>query len=226
MLAIPLCALTIQLVIPFSEIVSLEKRSTAVLFPNGIQLTTLHSKVSVPLGGVSKRKYVFASFVGRDGTYDLLTSIWRLSHPDSRSPDDPHYADSDSLSRSSRSGSDDESEEQEDISFDSNISDEDESDLQHASAKEPGSTPSQEKKPDETESSVPAGDSGPEGHEKTECDCGKEGHYEKVVCDETLKAPLGKVWNCVFGESSKEFMLPFLRDNQKVQGIHLRFCCV
>src|SRR5271170_2866085 len=90
-------------------------------------------------------QYVFASFVGRDGTYDLLTSIWRLSHPDSRSPDDPHYPDSDSLSRTSGSFSDDEgtdSEEREDVSLDSNLSDE-EGEEGRTSAKEPGSTPSQ-----------------------------------------------------------------------------------
>jgi hypothetical protein len=144
-----------------------------------------------------------------------------LSHPDSRSPDDPHYADSDSLSRTSGSFSDDEgsdSEEREDVSLDSNLSDE-EDEEGRGSAKEPGSTPSQEKKADETEAAVPQGDTGPENHDKTECDCGKEGHYEKVVCDETIKAPLGKVWNCIFGDNSKDFLLPFLRDNQKVLGI-------
>ena len=62
------------------------------------------------------------------------------------------------------------------------------------------------------------GDTGPESHDKTECDCGKDGHYEKVVCDEVVKAPLGKVWNCLYGEN-KDFMLSFLRDNQKVIGI-------
>jgi hypothetical protein len=114
----------------------------------------------------------------------------------------------------------------EDASLDSKISDEEESEEGHVPAKESGSTPSQEKKADDTEVSVPPGDSGPENHEKTACDCGKEGHYDKVVCDETVKASLGKVWNCVFGEKSKDFMLPFLRDNQKVQGIYLRCCRV
>ena len=61
-------------------------------------------------------------------------------------------------------------------------------------------------------------DTGPESHDRTECDCGKDGHYEKTVCDEVVKASLGKVWNCVYGES-KEFMMSFLRDNQRVQGI-------
>ena len=153
-----------------------------------------------------------------------------MNHPDSRSPEDPHLADSDSLSRSSGSFSDDErsySEEQEDdVSLDSNLSDEKENEQGRTLAKESGLIPSLEKNAIETEPSVYAGDSGPESHEKTECDCGKDGHYEKVVCDETLKAPLGKVWNCVFGKPSKDFMLPFLRDNQKAQGIHPAVCRV
>jgi hypothetical protein len=66
----------------------------------------------------------------------------------------------------------------------------------------------------------PVGETGPETHEKTECDCGKEGHYEKLVCDEVVKAPLGKVWNCVFGDG-KDFISSFLRDNQKLLGNHL-----
>ena len=70
----------------------------------------------------------------------------------------------------------------------------------------------------EAESGTATGDFGPENHEKTECDCGKDGHYDKVACNEVIKAPLGKVWNCVFGDN-KDFMLSFLRDNQKVQGM-------
>jgi len=203
------------LVIAFTEVVSIEKRSTAVLFPNGIQITTLHAKV-VLADAAANLQYVFASFVGRDGTYDLLTSIWRLSHPDSRSPD---ADDSESLSPSSGSFSDDEeslSDEQEDVSLNSNISGE-VSDNERVAAKVAASTPSAEKKGEESETNASEGDTGPESHDKTECDCGKDGHYDKVICDEVVKAPLGKVWNCVYGEN-KDFMMTFLKDNQKVQG--------
>jgi hypothetical protein len=203
------------LVIAFTEVVSIEKRSTAVLFPNGIQITTLHAKVAIA-DTVANLQYVFASFVGRDGTYDLLTSIWRLSHPDSRSPD---ADESESLSPSSGSFSDDEeslSEEQEDVSLNSNISGGG-SDDEGIAAKAAVSTPSFEKKGEETEASVSKGDTGPESHDKTECECGKDGHYDRVVCDEVVKAPLGKLWNCVYGEN-KDFMMTFLKDIQKVHG--------
>lgn len=58
-----------QLVIPFSEVVTIEKRMTAYVIPNAIQVATLHSR------------YTFASFLARDTTYDLMTNIWRISHP-------------------------------------------------------------------------------------------------------------------------------------------------
>ena len=164
---------------------------------------------------------MFASFVGRDGTYDLLTSIWRLSHPDSRSADDPYGDDTDSESPSG-SFSDDEASLSGDEGHNSgasSVSDdgsEEESVAPKVSAVT--TTATSEKKGDETETGAAHGDMGPDSHEKTECDCGKDGHYDKVVCDEVIKAPLGKTWNCVFGEN-KDFIVSFLRESQKVQGI-------
>ena len=61
------------LVMSFDEIVSVEKRNTALLFKNGLIISTLHSK------------NVFASFTSRDSTYDLIVGIWKLGHPSLRS---------------------------------------------------------------------------------------------------------------------------------------------
>ncbi|MCO5565407.1 hypothetical protein L7F22_019080 [Adiantum nelumboides] len=58
-----------NIALPFSEIVSVEKRMTAYVIPNAIQIATLHSKNT------------FASFLSRDTTYDLIVQIWKLSHP-------------------------------------------------------------------------------------------------------------------------------------------------
>lgn len=52
------------IVIPFKEIVQIEKKTTAGIFPNGIVIDTLHTK------------YVFASFMSRDATFDLITDVW------------------------------------------------------------------------------------------------------------------------------------------------------
>ena len=143
-----------------------------------------------------------------------------MSHPDSRSPDDPY--ESDSLSQTSGSFSDDEgslSDEDDNLSVKSTISDDeaDEADEDSIAPKAAGSTPTVEKPKDEADVGSSQEQNGPENHAKTECDCGKDGHYDKVGCDEVVKAPLGKVWNCVYGEN-KEFMMSFFRDNQKLQG--------
>jgi len=61
------------LVISFDEVVSVEKKSTAVVFPNAIVIQTLHAR------------NVFASFLTRDTTYDLIIGIWKISHPNLKS---------------------------------------------------------------------------------------------------------------------------------------------
>lgn len=55
---------TTSLVIPIQEIIQIEKKSTAVLFPNGMVIRTLH------------QKYVFATFLSRDTTFNVITRVW------------------------------------------------------------------------------------------------------------------------------------------------------
>lgn len=47
---------------------------TAMIIPNAIQITT------------TSARYAFASFLARDTTYDLILSIWRISHPSGIAP--------------------------------------------------------------------------------------------------------------------------------------------
>lgn len=56
-----------SLVIPFEDIIRIEKKSTAGLFPNGITVET------------SEAKHNFASFLSRDATYDFIRAIWLSS---------------------------------------------------------------------------------------------------------------------------------------------------
>lgn len=57
------------------DISNLEKKMTAFVIPNAIQVTTRATK------------YTFASFLSRDNTYDVIHNIWRLALPDdSRGP--------------------------------------------------------------------------------------------------------------------------------------------
>lgn len=53
-----------NLLIPLQEVVQIEKRSTAGLFPNGMVIRTLY------------QKYTFATFIYRDATFKLVTSVW------------------------------------------------------------------------------------------------------------------------------------------------------
>ncbi|THH09336.1 hypothetical protein EW145_g2094 [Phellinidium pouzarii] len=62
-----------DLIIPVYEIISVEKKMTALFIPNAIQITTRTSK------------YTFASFLSRDTTYDVVHNIWKLSRPDAES---------------------------------------------------------------------------------------------------------------------------------------------
>jgi hypothetical protein len=55
---------------------------------------------------------------------------------------------------------------------------------------------------------------GPTTHAPTEY-VDPNGQYEKVIKDEIIPAPLGKVYSLVFGPASGEFMTRFLVDNQK-----------
>ncbi|OAX35402.1 hypothetical protein K503DRAFT_868295 [Rhizopogon vinicolor AM-OR11-026] len=59
-----------DLSIPIYEITAIEKKMTAFVIPNAIQITTRQAK------------YTFASFLSRDTTYDVIANIWRSARPD------------------------------------------------------------------------------------------------------------------------------------------------
>ncbi|KAL4068898.1 hypothetical protein V8B97DRAFT_1872694 [Scleroderma yunnanense] len=59
-----------DLSLPIYEITALEKKMTAFVIPNAIQITTRQAK------------YTFASFLSRDTTFDVIANIWRLARPE------------------------------------------------------------------------------------------------------------------------------------------------
>ncbi|KAF8641191.1 hypothetical protein AX17_000826 [Amanita inopinata Kibby_2008] len=59
-----------DLSIPMYDVISLDKRMTAFVIPNAIQVSTRQSK------------YTFASFLSRDTTFDVIYNIWRHARPD------------------------------------------------------------------------------------------------------------------------------------------------
>lgn len=227
------------LVMSFDEIVSVEKRSTALVFKNGLMISTLHAK------------HVFASFASRDSTYDLIVKIWKLGHPslqsslngvriDETGGDKTEKIDEgDAASVASRSLSmsdDDESEDDSDEVYDEDAEDEDLHESAHATesnsaATEPKTEKSVSRKPSGTTTAAasgPAADKpkdavaapaggdfpGPPTHAPT--DCGDTtSHYERVLADEVIAAPLGKVFSYVFGSTSTTWMIKWLSNDQK-----------
>lgn len=232
------------LVMSFDEIVSVEKRSTALLFKNGLMISTLHSK------------HIFASFTSRDSTYDLIVKIWKLGHPglksslngvqlDETGGDKTEKIDAESLVADSQSVSASDEEEEEGESDDGeDVYDEDE---EEEEANAPAGSQSAEplllesaleksvtRKPSGAiNGSVPADKSkdapaapsvqdfpGPATHAAT--DCGdSDTHYKKIVGDDIIPAPLGKVYDLMFGNASAAWMSKWITGDQKCTELQM-----
>ncbi|KAH0348027.1 hypothetical protein KCU83_g6463, partial [Aureobasidium melanogenum] len=223
-----------NLVISFDEVVSVEKKSTAVIFPNAIVIQTLHAR------------NVFASLVARDSTYDLLIGIWKISHPNLKSSlhgvaiDDASTGDKTERAESVASDGD-----SSDGATEDDVYDEDE-DHDDGSFFEPGGSvagsefgdPAVSRKTSAVpvtagvssangptkgaeviEAAAPGATAaadfpGPVTHAPTECG-DDASHYDKPLADTTIPAPLGKVYSLMWGPASGTFMKKWLVDDQK-----------
>lgn len=227
---------TTTLVMSFDEIVSVEKRSTALVFKNGLMISTLHAK------------HIFASFTSRDATYDLIVNIWKLGHPTLKSSlngvqlegtggdktekvdDEPQGL---GLENDSGMGSDSEDESDDDDEF---YDEEEHGDFVDTQLTElsGGADTGNEKAVSrkvstmtalngangdgtkEAPTSPPLGSDfpGPVTHPPTEC-ADSAAHYDKTVGDDVIPAPLGKVYNLLFGAGSSSWMTKWLSEDQK-----------
>ena len=61
---------------------------------------------------------------------------------------------------------------------------------------------------------------GPSTHAPTEC-TDKDTHYDKVLKDEVIPAPLGKIYSMIFGPASGGFMSKWLMDDVKVTDLQM-----
>jgi hypothetical protein len=220
------------LVMSFDEIVSVEKRSTALVFKNGLMISTLHAK------------NVFASFTSRDSTYDLIVGIWKLGHPSLRSSlngvrieetggGDKTEKDYGEAAPGSQSGSDSESDGEEgDEIYDEDEEDEDGMSFEQADGSVAGSDVGEkivsrkpsaavvtngipaEKSKDDGPTTPPGDFPGPATHAPTDC-ADQENHYSKVIADEIIQAPLGKIYSLMFGPASLTWMRNWLTNEQK-----------
>lgn len=228
-----------NLVISFDEVVSVEKKSTAVIFPNAIVITTLHAR------------NVFASLVSRDSTYDLLVGIWKISHPNLKSSlngvaldagtgDKTEKADSpDAIDDGSEEGSEEEVYDEDDDDDDGAVSFTGPSEGSIAgSDAEPIKSISRKPSANPVGSSGNGADAangeavangaapgtqdfpGPATHAPTEC--GDEGdHFSNLLIDTTIPAPLGKVYSLMFGPASGTFMRKWLVEDQKSMDLQM-----
>ncbi|KAL1391144.1 hypothetical protein HDK64DRAFT_86911 [Phyllosticta capitalensis] len=231
-----------NLIISFDEVVSIEKKSTAVIFPNAIVITTLHAR------------NVFASLVSRDSTYDLLIGIWKISHPNLKSSLNGVALDNgtgdktekddldDAIEDVSEEGSDDEvyDEDDEDEEAAASVTDPGDGSIAGSEIAEPakaisrkassqplgatpnGAAPKDFASPEAAPNGAATGQGfpGPAMHPETSCGDEAE-HFSNLLMDTTIPAPLGKVYSLMFGPMSGTFMRKWLIEDQKSQDLQM-----
>lgn len=208
------------LIISFDEIVSVEKKNTAMLFPNAIVIQTLHAR------------NVFASFISRDSTYDLIVGIWKIGHPQlvagatgvrlEEGGDAEGGDQADGASEYEEDGDGDEYEDASNDDLGESYTDAGDVMLSDDKGKSGGGAPkSVSRKASQAALGASGGDGngavvdypGPQTHPPTSCN---DDHYDRPLCDDIIPAPLGKVYSLVFGPASFPFMSRFLADEEKV----------
>ncbi|KAJ8104905.1 hypothetical protein OPT61_g10503 [Boeremia exigua] len=232
-----------NLVIGFDEVVSVEKKSTAVLFPNAIVIQTLHAR------------NVFASFLARDSTYDLIIGIWKISHPNLRSSLngvtlDGSAGTGDKTEKAESIGSDVGSSESDDEVYDEDADEDDgigsftEAGEGSVAGSDLGSTagdaPAARKVSAAVAQAVGSGGQtaeaakaatngaatatndfpGSVSHAPSDC-ADADKHYDKLLIDTTIPAPLGKVYSLMFGPAADVFMRKWLVEDQKSTDLQM-----
>ena len=233
------------LVISFEEVVSVERETTAMVFPNAIAIQTLHAR------------HTFRSLLSREATYELLISIWKTSHPAAfqKSVNGRQLAEENSEGAEKNAESEIESEaasDEDDVIYDEDAEDDgagsfadtiegslagsDGADVRSVIRKASGvngnlTAPAQLYP--SSAGDVQAGANvvavaadgtesfpGPATHAPTECSDSAT-HYEKVVKDESVPAPLGKIYSMLFGPTSGAFVAKYLLEEQKVTELQI-----
>lgn len=228
-----------NLVISFDEVVSVEKKSTAVVFPNAIVIQTLHAR------------NIFASFLSRDPTYDLIIGIWKISHPNLKSSLNgvtvSGAGTGDKTEKAESVGSDDGSlQDSDDDVYDEDAEDDDgmgsftdpgegsiagseisavvaeTRKVSGAVAQAVGGGGEVAEAAKAATNGAAAGQDfpGSTAHGPTECGDNDQ-HYDKLLIDTTIPAPLGKVYSLMFGPASGVFMRKWLVDDQKSTDLQM-----
>ncbi|KAF3940486.1 hypothetical protein ABW19_dt0206235 [Dactylella cylindrospora] len=209
------------LVIPFNDIVAIERRNTAVVFPNAIMIQTLHAR------------NVFASFISRDSTYDLILGLWRTIHPNLKdTANGATLGDEKDFSEGIAEDADG-SQYDEDDDYDSaeSYSDESPADSERLVPVAAPKTVAKKTSASAVNAAAlgaangvadaaagPVDFPGPPAHAPTVC--GDEAsHLERALCDEQISAPLGKVFSVMYGDASYPFLTRLLSEDVKVEQL-------
>jgi len=223
------------LVISFEEVVSFEKETTAMVFPNAIAIQTLHAR------------HTFRSLLSREATFDLLIGIWKASHPaafqksiNGKQMEQEVQDKAEKIAESeaeSEAGSEDDEVYDEDEdgdaagSFIESIASSDTTDLKSITRKPsamngilaPPKIPISGDAPPVEQAASAAAEAatefpGPTTHAPTECSDSAT-HYEKIIKDEIIPAPLGKIYSMLYGPASGVFVSKFLNEECKVTDL-------
>lgn len=190
-----------NLVIQLEEVVKIEKRSTAGLFPNAISIETVDGTL-----------HTFASFLSRDQTYELMLTLWKGKTGKSNndltltSEDELENNAIDSPNKNIESyilSLDGDDEEDNDVQSLDNSGEDEEEEESELDIEEVLST-----KLIKLKSESPYTNNGPDAHAPTTA------NYEKLeaeieLVDEVIDAPMGIVFAILFGPYTK-FQTNFL----------------
>lgn len=234
------------LIISFDEIVSVEKENTAMVFPNAIAIQTLHARQT--FRSLLSREATYELIIGIwklshpslksslngvrldfDGTGDKTEKV-------DVAGDDPS-----DVSEEEEDVYDEDEDEGEDEGLgsfteagDVSVEGSEENDSSYRSvtrkasamgvaigAAAGGIPTSGDGKAGEKATVVANVDfPGPSAHAPTECSDG-DTHYEKVVKDDIIPAPLGKVYSMMFGPASGGFMTRWFVDEQRMIDLQM-----
>ena len=234
------------LIISFDEIVSVEKENTAVVFPNAIAIQTLHARQT--FRSLLSRESTYELIIGIwKINHPNIKTIANGARLDQDANGTKASQAGSEATESDIEGSEDEDEvydEDEDADEESGtvigngvspvVSDNGDSTSRAAIRKASAlgisagaaaggvPTPSDGKAAERAAAaSTMANDfPGPATHVPTECG-DQDTHYEKLLQDVIIPAPLGKVYSMVFGPASGGFMTRWLLDEIKVTDLQM-----
>ncbi|KAH3686281.1 hypothetical protein WICPIJ_002730 [Wickerhamomyces pijperi] len=186
-----------NVIIPLKEIVRLEKRNTAGVFPNAIAIQTLHAK------------YTFSSFLSRDSTFELITNIWNQLIRGGDIGDEEFLRGVSGFNSeySDDSEEDDDEEEVREEMIDENDDDDGDGDTLD-------STDADEDEPHTPTSSADDESMGPLKHAPTAIIRDPQPNETQII-DRTIDAPLGKVYNVLFGDDTSKLRTIIERQGNK-----------